>query len=665
MSKFAPKLLMGISLLALLPSTAEAQQRQPNFFELLFGVPQQRQFRPPVAQPRKSTFQAPDEPPPRRSTFQTQDEPPPQARHKRHVADIAPAIEKADPEFQIPGLGMGTVDYVPPLTVVVFDPTFAGLKADNPEADSIRALLADKSDPVRAQEAERKAILAYYKANGFKPLWLEGGRPSPKAEAFLKAVAFAGADGLLPKNYQPEVLSGFDNLNAAVLGDPTRMARLEVGLTVAALHFARHLSAGQFEPNRLSLYNDMRPEPVNGEEALKAIAAASAIELPSYFASLSPKEHQYEVLKEALGVLDKGTVVQFTPISNGAAVKPGKSDPRIPALRERLAQLGFNGNPGAQVANADKLDQDLTIGLMAFQTAAKMKPTGTLDNATLKVMNRNESGDKREKVIASMERLRWLPKNLGERYVFVNQAAFDVHVIDHDKTAWQSRVIVGQPTKQTYAFYDQIQTVVFNPKWGVPASIIVNEYGPKMRKDPSYLDRNGFVVVDLKGNEISSHSVDWYNLGPNPNFGIQQLPGGENALGELKFIFPNAHDIYMHDTPTKPLFKTEERAYSHGCVRVQNPREFAQVLLGWNKDQVANGLISNPDTHDIQLKQKVPVYLTYFTAWTDDAGNLTFHQDIYGRDAAITKALAYDPNARKQGPPALAQGGVSGGIIQN
>ncbi|HEY5364737.1 MAG TPA: L,D-transpeptidase family protein, partial [Aestuariivirga sp.] len=303
--------------------------------------------------------------------------------------------------------------------------------------------------------------------------------------------------------------------------------------------------------------------------------------------------------------------------------------------------------------------------LMAFQTATKLKPTGILDKTTLKLLNNNEAAGKRDKIIASMERMRWLPKNMGERYVFVNQAAYDVHVIDHDKTVWQSRVIVGQPTKQTYAFFDKIQTVVFNPKWGVPASIIINEYGPKMRKDPGYLDRNGFIVVDQAGNQIDSHSVDWFNIGPNPKFGLQQLAGGENALGELKFLFPNAHDIYMHDTPTKPLFKTAERAYSHGCVRVQNPREFAQILLGWSKEQVANGIELNRDTHSVQLPQKVPVYLTYFTAWTDDNGQLTFMNDVYERDAAIIKAMGYDPNARKLTQPAVAQGAVSGGIIQN
>lgn len=651
MSKIAPHVLMGISLISLFSVPAAAQQRQPNFFDLLFGQqPQQQRYnQSPAEQKRGTLFGSPQD---------TQ-------RQFRGRPIVSQAIEKSDPEFQITGLGMGIVEYLPPVTVTVYDPTFANLKSENAEADAIRALLSDKASPIRAQEAERKAVLAFYKATGFRSLWIEGGKPSAKAETLLKTIDAAAVDGLQRKNYELEVLQGFEDVNAAILGDQGRLARFEVGLTVAALHFARHLSAGQFEPNRLSLYNDMHPEPVAGDEVLKTLASADPLELPVYLHSLSPKLPQYAMLREALAVIDKGVAVKFSAIPPGAAIKPGKSDPRIPALRERLAQLGFITKSEIPAQLELKLDQDLMIALMAFQTAVKLKPTGVLDNASLKLLNNNEAGAKRAKIIASLERLRWLPKNLGERYVFVNQPAYDVHVIDHDKTIWESRVIVGQPTKQTYAFYDQIQTVVFNPKWGVPASIIVNEYGPKMRSDPNYLDNNGFIVVDLKGNEIDSHSVNWFNLGPNPNFGVQQLAGGANALGELKFLFPNAHDIYMHDTPTKPLFKTAERAYSHGCVRVQNPREFAEVLLGWNKEQVANGIEANRDTHAIPLPQKVPVYLTYFTAWNDDSGHLTFYNDVYERDAAITRALAYDPNARKMRAPAIAQGGISGGLIQN
>jgi L,D-transpeptidase YcbB len=269
-----------------------------------------------------------------------------------------------------------------------------------------------------------------------------------------------------------------------------------------------------------------------------------------------------------------------------------------------------------------------------------------------------------------MERLRWLPKNLGERHVFVNQAAFEVNVMDHGASVWKSRVVVGKPMTQTYAFSDQISTVVFNPTWGVPASIIINEYGPKSRRDPSYLDRNGFVVTDLSGNQVSSSSVDWWGMGKNPKFGVQQPSGAGNALGELKFLFPNAHDIYMHDTPSKELFASNMRAFSHGCVRVQNPREFAQTLLGWSADKVASN-IAQGDSHSVALPQKVPVHLTYFTAWSDANGNIQYYGDIYGRDASLQKAfLSISGNQKLQNEAdVLAQTGsapkIDGGLTQN
>jgi L,D-transpeptidase YcbB len=353
-------------------------------------------------------------------------------------------------------------------------------------------------------------------------------------------------------------------------------------------------------------------------------------------------------------------------IADGPKVKPGKSDERIPTIRARLQTLGFMTAEASDTVDEMKLDQDLAIALMAFQTSKKMKPTGAIDSATIKAFNKDDTVGQHDKLVYNLERLRWLPKNLGARHVLVNQPAFEVNVMDNGKSTWKSRVIVGRPMTQTYAFSDQIETVVFNPKWGVPASIIINEYAPKMRKDLSYLDRNGFIVVDLKGNEINAKSVDWWNIGQYPTFGVQQPAGLDNALGELKFLFPNSHDIYMHDTPTKNLFANGVRDFSHGCVRVQNPREFAQVLLGWDKATVAQNIIGQ-ESHSVPLKAKVPVHLTYFTAWADANGNVQYYDDIYGRDTAMAKALAYDPNAKK---PILtnnvaAKATIEGGIIQN
>ncbi len=655
MLKLASKLVFGLSILALGAVHAQAGQNKPNFFELLFGTrhtQNQQIIAPPPLRRQAPVWQQ-----------NLQDE---QGFYTEKVAGkkkfaVVGVDELADPEFQLPGLGMGTMDYLPPVVAPVFDPTFANLQAQGPESEAIRTLLFDRNTPIKAVEVERKAVTNFYKTNGFKPMWMEAGHLTAKATDVLKVLASASDDGLLAKNYLPEVMASYADADA-VAGASAMQARLDVGLTVAALHYARHISGGQFDPNRLSLYNDIKPEAVAPDEALKLLSTS---EIPAiYLQSLAPKHLQYAVLKDELGKLNSANGAAVIPVAAGPTVKPGKSDARLPAVRLRLEALGYSAKPTTLVGDEQKLDQDLAIGLMALQTANKLKPSGFLDGATVKLLNRDETGERRQKLISSLERMRWLPKSLGERYVFVNQAAYTVNVFDKGQVAWRSKVIVGQPTKQTYSFNNQISQVVFNPKWGVPVSIIINEYGPKMRKDPSYLDRNGFIVVNLKGEEIGSNAVDWYNISATPNFGVQQLAGDGNALGELKFLFPNAHDIYMHDTPTKNLFNESVRAFSHGCVRVQNPREFAQVLLGWSKELVVNGLAIS-DTHSVQLSAKVPVYLTYFTAWADDTGKLQFYDDIYGRDAALGKALAYDPAVKVKDSNALAAGTSAGSIIQN
>ena len=652
-------LLTGLSVLALMGSPAEAGQGgQPNFFDLLFGRhPSPRQQ--PTIYGNAAAPQWTD----------SNGQPTGAPKRRKHAAPppeniIANDSAVADPEQQIAGLGMGTVEYTPPLVAPLYDASFIALEAPTPDAEAVRVMLSDKATTIRAVDIERKAVLAFYKSTNFKPVWISDGHVTPRADELLKILSAASAEGLVQKNYLPEVLSSFEGADAATSGDAIKQARLEIGLTLAALHYARQLSGGQFDPSRLSLYNDIKTEAVNPDEALKALSEGTAPAV--YLDGLAPKNPQYAILKAELARLAGSQTKPFTPIAAGNAIKPGKIDARMPAIRARLETLGFIAAAATGGGTDSALDQDTVIAVMAFQTANKMKPSGIIDANTLKALNRDQARDERQKVLASMERLRWLPKNLGTRYVFVNQAAFDVNVMDQGRSVWKSRVIVGQPTKQTYSFSDQIQTVVFNPKWGVPASIIVNEYGPKMRKDPTYLDRNGFIVVDNRGNEIDSNSVDWFHMGTTPNFGVQQLAGGDNALGELKFLFPNSHDIYMHDTPTKNLFKDSVRAFSHGCVRVQNPREFAQVLLNWNKDEVEKGLAIE-ETHSVPLAHKVPVHLTYFTAWVDDQGKVQYFDDIYGRDAAMAKAFAYDPSAPKSGNSTdiVAQGTLTGGIIQN
>ncbi len=651
MPKLRSRIVLGLCLSMLLSGTALAKTKlpphRPNFFEQLFGGGTSDNSRPSWWDQQKGSNNV-------RVVYGKQGK----------MNSLADGAEPSP----LPGLGMGTLAYVPPPTQQVFDAAFAKLPSTTPDADAVRNLLADKNTKIRAVEVERKAILAAYSARNFKPIWVENGQATPRSAALLKLFAKAAEDGLQPKNYQLEVLAGFDNPEAALGTDADKLAKFDVELTAAAVKYARNMSGGQFEPGRLSLYNDIKPEYVNADTAINALASSE--DPAAYLQDLAPKHPQYAIFKTALDKLLENGAAPVSPISFGATVKRGKTDERLPALRERLQQLGFLAKDTEPPKDPKALDNDLAIGLMAMQTANKMKPTGNLDDQTIRILNTDHATEQRQKLVDNMERLRWLPKNLGERHVMVNQASFEVNVLDHGNSVWKSKVVVGKPMTQTYAFSDQISTVVFNPTWGVPASIIINEYGPKSRRDPSYLDRNGFIVKDQNGDQISSSSVNWWGLGKNPTIGVQQPAGAGNALGELKFLFPNAHDIYMHDTPSKELFASTMRAFSHGCVRVQNPREFAQVLLGWDEAKVASN-IAQGDSHSVSLAQKVPVHLTYFTAWTDGSGNIQYYDDIYGRDEAMQKAFAYDPvNQKLQNKPnVVAQGNGTAkseaGLTQN
>ncbi len=540
----------------------------------------------------------------------------------------------ADPET-IPGLGMGNPNYIAPKQLLLADPSFAKLTASDEQAQAILDELSNLKTQIRAPQDERQPILELYKKTGFKPVWQTAGAPSERAKALLAFASKTSEDGLDPLAYLPVGLSSFDNIAQQVGTDPQKLAQFDIAMTAVALKMARQISGGQFEPNRLSLYNDITPERVNANTALNVLAWSPFPD--AYLRDLAPKNPVYAEMKAELAKLraDKPDAA-VVKIADGKPVKLGRSDPRIIEVRARLGVLGFGVD--SSTADDDMLDSELAASLKKFQASVKIKQTGTLDAATVKNLNRDDTATNIQRLVDNLERVRWLPKNMGNRFVFVNQAAFEVRVMDSGKEVWQSHVIVGKPLTQTSAFHDEMETVVFNPSWGVPQSIIVNEYLKKLRNDPGYLDREGFKVVNQQGKVVSSSSVNWASYSSSSPIGVQQPPGNGNALGELKFLFPNKHDIYMHDTPTKKLFSQSVRAFSHGCVRVENPREFAAVILGWDSDRV-DAETDSGESQSVSLPQKIPVHITYFTAWPDSSGKMVYYNDIYGRDEAMQKAM--------------------------
>ena len=551
-----------------------------------------------------------------------------------------------DPE-PIPGKGMGNLTYVPPKLVSLSDPAFSRLFAADAQNQAILAELSAPKPVVRVPQIERQPILDLYRNAGFKPLWLTGNSPSERAKNVLAFAAKTSEDGMEPLAYLPKGLSSFDNITEQLGTDFQALAQFDIAMTAATLKLAREISGGQFEPNLLSRYNDITPERVDVVQALKVLAWTPFPE--AYLNNLTPKHPNYGVMKAELAKLRASkTKPAYEKIAEGKSVKAGGSDPRVSLVRDRMQDLGFLGSEEGIVEPEflNKLDADLSAALKKFQKSVKLRQTGMLDMATVKNLNRDTSQRDIQRLVYNMERMRWLPKNLGKRFVFVNQPAFEVRVMDRGKQVWRSNVIVGKPLNQTSAFHDEMETVVFNPSWGVPQSIIVNEYLGKLRRDPSYLDRQGFKVIAPNGKVIRSSSVNWAAYGDRPPFGVQQPPGKGNALGELKFLFPNSHAIYMHDTPTKNLFAESTRTYSHGCIRVQDPREFATVLLGWDRDKVDRETDSRK-SYSLALSQKTPVHITYFTAWPDSSGKMSYFNDVYERDEAMERALTAMAAARE------------------
>lgn len=280
-----------------------------------------------------------------------------------------------------------------------------------------------------------------------------------------------------------------------------------------------------------------------------------------------------------------------------------------------------------------------------FQKSQGLKPDGIVGRSTLAKLN----GPGRNEIDAlriNMERMRWLPRDLGKRHILVNQAAFRLRLYDDSEIVHTANVVIGKRSHSTPVFSEVMEHIVLNPYWNVPRSIATREMLPQLTQDPAYLARQGYEVFEMDGRkarQIDSAGVDWWQVGQRTfNYQIRQPPGRSNALGRMKFMFPNRFNIYLHDTPSKSLFSRSSRAFSHGCVRLQDPQRLAEILLGWDKGWTAHKIskmVNSGRNQAIFLDKKIPIYLTYFTAWVDDDGEVAFLDDVYGRDPALMRAF--------------------------
>ncbi|WP_417670438.1 L,D-transpeptidase family protein [Roseibium sp.] len=542
-------------------------------------------------------------------------------------------------------------------TAAVETPAAGQVIGDGPavETDSLPVVLSpfDEARPVlkdvtiKALPEVGEALIAFYREHP-DFVWITDGRPTAKAGAARRVLAAAGDYGLDGNDYRVS-LPAVANL-AGSERDAAAMA-FEMELTAAVLTYVLDAERGRVDPNRISGYHDLPRHAPDLVAAMERLVEAD--DIAGEIEGHQPQSAHFKALKGELArLLAEDKEEDRIVIAPGTFLKPGNSSPE---LKNIVAAISKTGTPALKETHAATLEAyddgelytpELVALVKAFQKENKLSADGIVGKNSIKAMVGVTNEAKIAKVKLAMERSRWLPEELGARKVFVNQAAFTATYTEPGKDPLSMRVVVGKKSNQTNFFYDKIEIVEYNPYWGVPYSIIVNEMLPKLAKDPTYLDRAGYEVSTVSGKKVSSASVDWYSVASKKSsINVRQYPGEKNALGEVKILFPNKHHIYMHDTPSKSLFNKDVRAFSHGCIRLHDPKAMAAAVLGKSKDYVS-GRIGQGRNEQEKVSGDIPVYVSYFTAWPEMDGSVSYYSDIYDRDRFLLKALEATDKAR-------------------
>jgi murein L,D-transpeptidase YcbB/YkuD len=495
------------------------------------------------------------------------------------------------------------------------------------------------ANPDTRAYSQAQKLYFFYGARGFEPLWLTTGADgsatfSPNAEKIIAVFRNAELEGLRPSDYLSPALDP-----AAAGTDPAKLAALETAFSAATLNYAQDSYGGRINPRDVSALLTIAPKKLDAADTLTKLAASD--DPAKFLLSLDPPHPEFKLLKTALAKFyDKDAIKTETiTIPAGPTLKLGMKDDRVPTLRERLAVPAPEIPEGASDAKVDTTsDKPLMEAVKAFQSGLGLTADGVMGPATVAALNGAGTVSK-DDIIANMERWRWEPNDLGDFHVEVNIPQFTVWIMKDGEPVHSTRVVVGRPTNMTPVFSDEIEDIVVNPYWNVPPSIATNEIKPHLIANPGYLDSQNMEMLS-GGKVVNASAIDWTTTNIN-NFHIRQKPGGANALGQIKFLFPNDQDIYLHDTPSKSLFARAYRAYSHGCVRVQNPMDFAGALLATNPDLSENKLRAMFGDKEkwVPLKHHIPVHLMYFTLRVDADGTIRSYSDVYGHNKKLIELM--------------------------
>jgi len=496
---------------------------------------------------------------------------------------------------------------------------------DQPVADRLKDLLGAKDARYLDRKNQRAAVEKFYSARAFGPVWTQAGQLSTAGKGVIARLKDAASDGLDPAAYP------VPDFAAATTTDA--LADAELKLTASVLDYARHAQSGRMHWSQVSPDIEYPLHPIDPNEVLANVSTAQ--DASAALESYNPPHKLYKELKAKLAELRGEADGPVIAIADGPALKyvpaRGKKpevvveDPRVPQLR---AKLGIAGNP-----DDTRYDAALAEAVRKFQNSAELRTTGILDDKTVKALNSPKRDKQIDVVLANMERWRWLPRDLGassvgDAYVILNIPDYSLKVMQRGEQVWTTRVVTGKPGKATPLLTETMKYITINPTWNVPPSIIYNEYLPALQQDPTVLSRMGLRLEQNRDGSVH----------------VSQPPGERNALGRIRFNFPNKFLVYQHDTPDKHLFARDERAFSHGCMRVQNPDQYASVLLNitmpgerYTPERIRSMYGTNE--RDLKFPTPIPVNITYQTAFVDDAGKLQFRRDVYGRDATMISLM--------------------------
>jgi L,D-transpeptidase YcbB len=498
--------------------------------------------------------------------------------------------------------------------------------ADQPVADKLREMFAAKALRYLDRKAERTAAEKFYTAREFAPLWTQGGAVTESCKGVIARLKDAASDGLNASDYPVP--------DFAAATTPDQLAEADLKLTASMLDYARQAQSGRVHWSQISYDIQFPDHPTDPSEVLTNVTTAK--DASAALGGYNPPHKLYRELRAKLAELrgqGDGPVIQ---IAEGPALKytPARKkqpavemeDARVPQLR---AKLGISDDAGDT-----RYDAKVAEAVRRFQEGAELNPTGILDDRTVKALNSPKRDRKIDTVIVNMERWRWLPRqlgaaSLGDAYVILNIPDYTLKVMQNGAPVWTTKVVTGKPgVHATPLLTETMKFITVNPTWNVPPSIIYNEYLPALQQDPTVLQRMGLRLEYARDGSIH----------------ISQPPGEANALGRIRFNFPNKFLVYQHDTPDKHLFAKEERAFSHGCMRVQNPDQYAATLLNitmpnerYTPDKIRS--MYGHSEIDIKFPTPIPVNITYQTAFVDEGGKLQLRKDVYGRDAGMLAVL--------------------------